>query len=66
VGAKELARRLLDRLREHAQDLGSADELEGIEDLLEGGSGAQRQMVVYEANHDLDEVMAEIVAASGA
>jgi glutamate---cysteine ligase / carboxylate-amine ligase len=65
VGAKELARRLLDRLREHAQDLGSADELEGIGDLLEGGSGAQRQMVVYEANHDLDEVMAEIVAASG-
>jgi len=66
VGARELARRLLDRLREHAQDLGSADELEGIDDLLEGGSGAQRQMVVYEANHDLDEVMAEIVAASGA
>jgi carboxylate-amine ligase len=64
VGAKELARRLLDRLREHAQDLGSADELEGIGDLLEGGSGAQRQMVVYEANHDLDEVMAEIVAAT--
>jgi carboxylate-amine ligase len=66
VGAKELARRLLDRLREHAQDLGSADELEGIDDLIEGGSGAQRQMVVYEANHDLNEVMAEIVAASGA
>jgi glutamate---cysteine ligase / carboxylate-amine ligase len=64
VGAKELARRLLDRLREHAQDLGSADELEGIDDLIEGGSGAQRQMVVYEANHDLDEVMAEIVAAT--
>ena len=66
VGARELTRRLLDRLREHAQDLGSAGELEGIDDLLEGGSGAQRQMVVYEANHDLDEVMAEVVAASGA
>jgi carboxylate-amine ligase len=64
VGAKDLARRLLDRLREHAQDLGSAAELEGIDDLIEGGSGAQRQMVVYEANHDLDEVMAEIVAAT--
>jgi carboxylate-amine ligase len=66
VGARELTRRLLDRLREHAQDLGSAGELEGIDDLLEGGSGAQRQMVVYEANHDLDEVMAEVVAATGA
>jgi glutamate---cysteine ligase / carboxylate-amine ligase len=66
VGAKALARRLLGRLREHAEELGSADELDGIVDLLDGGSGAQRQMVVYEANHDLDEVMAEIVAASGA
>jgi glutamate---cysteine ligase / carboxylate-amine ligase len=64
VGAKELARRLLDRLREHAQDLGSADELEGIADLIARGNGAARQMVVYEANHDLREVMAEIVAAT--
>jgi carboxylate-amine ligase len=66
VGAKALARRLLERLREHAEDLGSADDLEGIVDLLEGGSGAHRQLVVYEANHDLDEVMAEIVAGTGA
>ena len=66
VATKALARRLLDRLREHAQDMGSADDLEGIVDLLERGSGGQRQMVVYEANHDLDEVMAEIVAATAA
>jgi glutamate---cysteine ligase / carboxylate-amine ligase len=66
VATKALARRLLERLREHAQDVGSADDLEGIVDLLERGSGAQRQMVVYEANHDLDEVMAEIVAATAA
>jgi carboxylate-amine ligase len=64
VPAKQLARRLLDRLREHAQDLGSADELEGIGDLIARGNGAARQMVVYEANHDLREVMAEIVAAT--
>jgi carboxylate-amine ligase len=64
VGARALARRLLDRLREHAQDLGSADDFEAIEDLLANGNGAQRQMVVYEANHDLREVMAEIVAAT--
>lgn len=61
VGARALARRLVDRLREHAQDLGSADDLEGIDDLIENGNGAQRQIVVYEANHDLREVMAEIV-----
>jgi glutamate---cysteine ligase / carboxylate-amine ligase len=64
VGAKALARRLLERLREHAQDLGSAAELEGIGDLLERGNGAQRQLAVYEANHDLREVIAEIVASS--
>jgi carboxylate-amine ligase len=64
VGAKALARRLLDRLREHAQDLGSAAELEGIVDLLEHGNGSARQLVVYEANHDLREVMAEVVAAT--
>jgi carboxylate-amine ligase len=64
VGTRELARRLLDRLRGHAQDLGSAGELGAVEDLLERGNGADRQVVVYEANHDLREVMAEIVAAT--
>jgi glutamate---cysteine ligase / carboxylate-amine ligase len=64
VGAKALARRLLDRLRAHAQDLGSTADLEGIVDLLEHGNGSARQLVVYEANHDLREVMAEVVAAT--
>jgi glutamate---cysteine ligase / carboxylate-amine ligase len=65
VTTKQLARRLRDRMREHAQDLGAAAELEGIEDLLSHGNGASRQVVVYEANHDFREVMAEIVAATG-
>jgi glutamate---cysteine ligase / carboxylate-amine ligase len=64
VPARELARRLLDRMRDHCQDLGSLAELEAVEDLLERGNGAARQVVVYEANHDLREVMAEIVAAT--
>jgi len=64
VQAKELARRVLDRLREHAQDLGSEDDLEGVEDLLARGNGAHRQRVVFEANHDLREVVAEIVEAT--
>ncbi len=64
VQTRALARRLLDRMREHCQDLGSAAELECVEDLLEKGNGAARQVVVFEANHDLHEVMAEIVAAS--
>jgi carboxylate-amine ligase len=66
VATKALTRRLLDRLEPLAQDLGSGDALDGIRDLLERGNGASRQIVVYEANHDLDEVMAEIVAATAA
>src|SRR5687768_9579519 len=65
VPTKELARRLIDRAREHAQDLGSAAELEALDDLLAHGNGATRQVVVYEANHDLREVVSEIIAATG-
>jgi carboxylate-amine ligase len=55
-------RRLLERLREHAEQLGSADELAHVRDLLDRGNGAQRQSVAYEANHDLYELVEEIVA----
>jgi carboxylate-amine ligase len=66
VATRALARRLVDRLRDHARDLGSEAELEAVEDLVARGNGAARQVVVYEANHDLREVMAEIVGATGA
>jgi carboxylate-amine ligase len=66
VGTRALAVRLIDRMREHCQDLGTANDLEAIVDLLDRGNGAARQIVVYEANHDLREVMAEIVAATNA
>ena len=61
VPTQALARRLLDRLHGHAQDLGSANELEAVQDLLDTGNGGSRQKVVYEANHDLREVVGEIV-----
>jgi carboxylate-amine ligase len=61
VPTRQLARRVLDRVREHAQDLGSAEDLECVEDILDNGNGGSRQLIVYEANHDLREVMAEIV-----
>jgi carboxylate-amine ligase len=64
VSTKALAQRLHERLREHAQDLGAADELEGVTDLLERGNGAFRQRKVYEANRDFTELLQEIVAAS--
>jgi carboxylate-amine ligase len=64
IATKDLARRLVDRLRDHAQDLGSAGDLAAVDDLLVRGNGAHRQRVVYEANRDLHEVMSEIVSAT--
>jgi carboxylate-amine ligase len=64
IGTRQLAHRLLERVRDHAEDLGSAGDLDGIQDLLDRGNGAQRQVVVYEANRDMRELMAEIVAAT--
>jgi carboxylate-amine ligase len=61
VSTRQLARRVLARMRDHAQDLGSLAELECVEDILDRGNGGARQLVVYEANHDLREVMAEII-----
>jgi glutamate---cysteine ligase / carboxylate-amine ligase len=64
VATKTLARRLVDRLRGHAEDLGSAADLDGVIDLIERGNGAERQLVVYEANRDFTELMREIVEAT--
>ena len=64
VPARELARRLLDApapARPGARLAGGARRLE---DLLEHGNGASRQVVVYDANHDLREVVREIVDAT--
>jgi glutamate---cysteine ligase / carboxylate-amine ligase len=61
VPVVDLARRLMKRLRPHAEELGSATELDGLEEILENGDGASRQLVVYEANHDLREVVREIL-----
>jgi carboxylate-amine ligase len=64
VTAKELTRRLMDRLRPHSEDLGSAAEFDWLEDILDNGTGSARQALVYEANHDLREVVRDIVDAS--
>ena len=66
VAARILARDLLERIAPHAQDLGGVDALEGVRDLIEQGTGSERQRVVYEANRDFAEVVREIVAATSA
>jgi glutamate---cysteine ligase / carboxylate-amine ligase len=64
VHARDLTRRLMERLRPHAEDIGSVEDFDGLEDLLDNGNGASRQLVVYEANHDLKEVVREILDAT--
>jgi carboxylate-amine ligase len=62
---REQSGQLLEALAPHARELDCERELEGVRDLLDAGNGAARQRMVYEANHDLRELMAEIVATTG-
>jgi glutamate---cysteine ligase / carboxylate-amine ligase len=62
VPVPELTESLLERLAPHARDLACEHELEGIGEVLRAGNGALRQQMVFEANRDLRELMAEIVA----
>jgi len=64
VPVPELTRRVMERLRPHAQELGSEEVFDCLEDILELGNGASRQRKVYDANHDLREVVREILDAT--
>ena len=64
VPVPELTRRLMERLRPHAEALGSEEDFDCIEEILDRGNGASRQEVVYEANHDLREVVREVLDAT--
>ncbi len=57
-----MARDLVARLRPHAEELGCASELEGIEDLLANGSGAHRQLAIADGGADLSALVAEIAS----
>src|ERR1700730_6308381 len=60
-GVREMTEALLERLAPHARDLRCEEQLEDVRDLLRRGNGAMRQQMVYEANHDLRELVAEII-----
>jgi len=62
----QLVRRRLKELEPHARELGSERELEGIEDILSNGNGADRQLRVFNANRDVVEVVREIADATEA
>ena len=56
----QMIRRTVKMIEPHARDLGSADELAGIEEILRRGNGADRQLRVFNANRDIVEVVREI------
>jgi glutamate---cysteine ligase / carboxylate-amine ligase len=60
VPLAQLVRRTLRDLEPHARELGSERELEGIAELLDRGNGADRQLRIWNANHDVVEVVREL------
>jgi glutamate---cysteine ligase / carboxylate-amine ligase len=66
VAAPEMALALLGELADHAAELGCADELEGVRDLVERGTGSRRQLEIWEREGDLVQLMRRIVEASRA
>jgi hypothetical protein len=49
VPVAALVRRTLKTLQPHARDLGSEEELAGIEEILSRGNGADRQLHIFNA-----------------
>ncbi len=66
VPAVDLARRLVKRLQPHAKELGADSELEGIEELVDNGSGGQRQLKLWQRKQDLRELVRQIVNTTDA
>ena len=64
IPVAQLVRRTLKEIEPHARELGSERELEGIREILGRGNGSDRQRRIWNANHDLVEVVAEIANAT--
>ncbi|MGN6379891.1 MAG: carboxylate-amine ligase [Gaiellales bacterium] len=64
--ARTLARRRIKELKPIARELGCSRELARVEWILEHGTGADRQLQVWNANRDLVEVADEIAKAASA
>jgi glutamate---cysteine ligase / carboxylate-amine ligase len=61
VPARDLARGMVERLKPHAQDLGCENELEGVLEIVEAGTGSQRQREVYNESGDFLDVVAFLI-----
>jgi carboxylate-amine ligase len=56
-----MARTLVDELRPVSQDLGCENELAGVLEIVEGGTGSQLQRRVYEESSDFLDVVAYLI-----
>ena len=61
VPVAQMVRRTLKAIEPHAQDLGSAAELEGVRDILARGSSADRQLATFERTGDLKAVVDQLI-----
>jgi carboxylate-amine ligase len=64
--ARTLAKRRIRELKPIARELGCSEQLARVEWMLEKGTGAQRQLQVWNANRDIVEVAQEIADATEA
>jgi carboxylate-amine ligase len=64
IPVAQLVRRTLKEIAPHARELGSEEELEGIREILARGNSSDRQRRIWNANHDLAEVVREIADAT--
>ena len=64
VAAREMARELVKRLGPVSQDLGCKAELEGILEILESGTNAEKQLSVFGERGSLEDVAEYLVDAT--
>jgi carboxylate-amine ligase len=62
VPAEEMARGVLDEVADDAAELGCTAELELVEELLQGRTGANRQLEVVDGGGDLRDLVRELCA----
>jgi carboxylate-amine ligase len=61
VPAREMARSLVEQLRPISQDLSCENELLNVLEIVEGGTGSQRQRRTYEESGDFLDVVASLI-----
>lgn len=62
--ASQMASHLLEELAEHAQEVGCDAEMEGVRALIEGGTGAHRQLEVLERSGDVKALVRALCDAT--